>query len=101
MTALLVFLGVTAVIEAAITGVIANGKGRLVAEGVMLGFFLGLIGMVIELCLPRPGQRASGRADKLAWQDKARRPLSYGQHPFGDSESARMLADLKRDREGI
>lgn len=100
---LLVLLDVA--IFAALTGWIARTKGRSVAEGVLLGALLGLVGLIIEACLSRPGQRASALADKLAREDKARRPLSYGtttRSPLshGGGEASRMLSDLKRDRDG-
>jgi hypothetical protein len=92
MIVLLVVLAVTA--ETVLTALIARAKGRSVTEGVLLGLLLGLIGLVIEACLPRP---AAGAA-RAARQDKARRPLSYGTRP-GGGEAGRMLADLKRDQD--
>lgn len=85
MIVLLVVLAVAA--ETVITAMIAKSRGRSVTEGVLLGLFLGLIGLVIEACLP------SHRAAMLARQAKARQPLRI-------NEGVRMLADLKRDREG-
>jgi len=40
----LIFIGVT--------GWVASQKNRSTVEGVMLGLFLGIFGLIIELCLP-------------------------------------------------
>lgn len=73
MTTTLVLLAVIAC--AAVTGVIAKRKGRSVAEGVLLGFFLTWIGLVIELFLPRRGSWGDRGAAAQAWEGNARQPL--------------------------
>jgi hypothetical protein len=39
-------------VAAGLTAWVAKQKGRSVTEGVVLGLLIGLIGLVIELCLP-------------------------------------------------
>jgi type VI protein secretion system component VasK len=99
MIVLLVVLAVAA--ETAITALIANAKGRSITEGVLLGLFLGLIGLVIEACLPSRHaavRRAERRQSRQAVQAKAARP-GLGTAPLRRGEAGRMLADLKRDQD--
>jgi hypothetical protein len=56
----------------------------------MLGFILGIIGLIIEIFLPNHRQQA--RSASYARMDSARRlPRT--------NEGSRMLADLKKDQE--
>ena len=82
---------------AAVAGWVAKANGRPVAEGLALGFFLGLIGVAVEAWLP---YHAAAKRHRLARQVKAAQPLRLGATPLRRGEAGRMLADLKRDLDG-
>ena len=96
----LVFLA-SGLVFAAIAGWVAKASGRPVAEGLALGFFLGLIGLAIEAWLPHhvaaKGRRHEARHALEARQAKFRQPLRLGADPLCRGEGGRMLADLNRD----
>jgi hypothetical protein len=89
---------------AAVAGWVAKANGRPVAEGLALGFFLGLLGLAIEAWLPyhaaAKGHRRERQQALEARQAKAAQPLHLGGSPLRRGESGRMLADLKRDLDG-
>jgi hypothetical protein len=71
-----------------ITTWVANAKGRAVLEGVLLGFILGIIGLIIEIFLPSRQRQAA----RYARMDSARRPAR--------TNEGLRISDLKKDREG-
>jgi hypothetical protein len=89
---------------AAIAALVARANGRPVAEGLALGFFLGLIGVAIEAWLPyhaaAKGRRQAGHQSQQAIRAKAAQPLGLGASPLRRGEAGRMFADLKRDQDG-
>jgi hypothetical protein len=88
---------------AAVAGWVAKTNGRPVAEGLALGFFLGLIGLAIEAWLPYHASAKAGRRERQraaeARQAKAMQPLRFGATPLRRGEAGRILADLKRDQD--
>lgn len=48
-----------AFVSAGIGAFIANTKGRSVAEGLLLGFILGIFGLIIEAVLPSKNNQTS------------------------------------------